>query len=174
MQDNATGPGNVRQIERMMRIYGTPLLRMCHAYLRNAALAEDAAQDTFLKAYQNLDGFRNEGELSEKAWLMRIAINTCRDYRRRVWFKNAECSVPFEHAGYLPTETDEDSIFLADEIAALPNKLKEVLLLHYYHSLSYDEIAALLRISRSTVYAGLEQAREKLRKGLEGGDRDGR
>lgn len=173
MQDDATGPGNVQQIEQMMRTYGTSVLRMCHAYLRNAALAEDAAQDIFLKAYQSLNSFRNEREFSEKAWLMRIAVNTCRDYRRRAWFRHAERSVPIEEAGDLTAEADMSARWLADEIAALPYKLKEVILLHYYQSLSYDEIAALLEISRSTVYARLERARAKLRKELEGWDSDG-
>jgi len=173
MQDNAMGPGNVQQIERMMRTYGTPLLRMCYVYLRNASLAEDATQDAFLKAYQNLDGFRNERQLSEKAWLMQIAVNTCRDYRRRAWFRYAEQSLSLEDIGYLPMESDMSAQWLAGEIEALPIKLKEIILLHYYQSLSYDEIAALLGISRSTVYARLERARGRLRKELEGWDTDG-
>ena len=73
------------QIRRLMESYGTAMLRMCYLSLQDVMLAEDAVQDSFLKAYQKWDTFR--GECSEKTWLMRIAINTCRDYRRRAWFR---------------------------------------------------------------------------------------
>ena len=53
----------------------------CFACLNDEALAEDAVQETFLKAYRALDRFRGDAE--EKTWLLRIAINTCRDLRRR-------------------------------------------------------------------------------------------
>ena len=64
-------------LERLMAQYGTALLRMCCLYLRDYSLAEDAVQETFLKAYARLDTFR--GDCSEQTWLMKIAINTCRD-----------------------------------------------------------------------------------------------
>ena len=82
----------------------TALVRMCCLCLGDASLAEDAAQETFLKAYRALDSFR--GECDEKTWLMRIAINTCRDMRRSRWTRHVdrrvtpemlpEASAPFE------------------------------------------------------------------------------
>lgn len=69
-----------RALVDMVERYQTPLRRMCCAILHDAALSEDAVQETFLKAYRAIDGFR--GECGEKTWLMRIAINTCRDMRR--------------------------------------------------------------------------------------------
>ena len=63
----------------LMQRYELPVKRMCCAFLQDAALAEDAAQETFLRAYRALDGFRSES--SEKTWLMRIAINVCKDMR---------------------------------------------------------------------------------------------
>lgn len=67
-------------LESLMARYQTPVLRMCFAYLRDRQLAEDAAQETFVKAYRALAAFR--GDSDEKTWLMRIAINTCKDMRR--------------------------------------------------------------------------------------------
>lgn len=67
-------------LEQAMARYEESLLRMCFAYLGDAALAEDAVQETFVKAYRALPDFR--GEAQEKTWLTRIAINTCKDVRR--------------------------------------------------------------------------------------------
>lgn len=55
------------RIERMVNLYQLPLLRLCVMYLRDESQAKDAVQETFLKAYRNLDGFR--GDASEKTWL---------------------------------------------------------------------------------------------------------
>ena len=73
--------------EDMIRAYGTPLLRLCAACLGDVSLAEDAVQDTFLKAYRHLDAFSAQGAEAEKAWLCRIAVNTCRDYLRSAWMR---------------------------------------------------------------------------------------
>ena len=72
-------------LRRLMAKYEVPIRRMCCMYLRDADLAADAVQDTFLKAYLALDQFR--GESSEKTWLMRIAINTCHSLRRSGWLR---------------------------------------------------------------------------------------
>ena len=64
-------------LEQLMNQYGDSLLRLCYLYLKDAALAQDAVQDTFVKAWKKLDTF--EGRSSEKTWLCRIAVNTCRD-----------------------------------------------------------------------------------------------
>ena len=79
-----------RWLEGAMARWEQSLLRTCFAYLGDLSLAEDAVQETFLKAWKNLDRFR--GEASEKTWLLRIAINTCKDVRRSAWFRRALCA----------------------------------------------------------------------------------
>ena len=64
-------------LARMVGEWQLPLLQTCCAVLGSEDLAKDAVQETFLKAYRGLPSFR--GECSEKTWLMRIAINVCRD-----------------------------------------------------------------------------------------------
>ena len=64
-------------LENAMAQYETPLLRLCCALLGDAALAEDAVQDTFIRAWRALPHFR--GDSSEKTWLTHIAVNVCRD-----------------------------------------------------------------------------------------------
>lgn len=69
---------NARQrLVRLVEQYQTDLLRLCYIQLHDTALAEDAVQETFIKAYRSFPSFR--GDCSEKTWLMRIAVNTCRD-----------------------------------------------------------------------------------------------
>ncbi len=70
---------------QLVETHGDSLLRMCCLYLNDRHLEEDAVQDTFVKAYRSLARFR--GDCSEKTWLMRIAINTCKNYRRSPWHR---------------------------------------------------------------------------------------
>ena len=71
---------NGLNIEEMIARYGGEILRLCLLYLGDRQLAEDAFQETFVKAWKGRDAFR--GESSEKTWLSRIAVNTCRDMLR--------------------------------------------------------------------------------------------
>ncbi|MDR0896353.1 MAG: sigma-70 family RNA polymerase sigma factor [Oscillospiraceae bacterium] len=172
--DSVRAAGNVHSeaIERMMDAYGTAVLRMCYAFLKDYALAEDAAQDAFIKAYRGLDGFLGAHEMSEKAWLMRIAVNTCKDYRRSAWFRFVDRNQPIEEAAQVQCLPSPSDRALMDEVMALPMKLKEVVLLYYYQGLDYNEIMQSLGISRSAVYDRLEKAKKKLRGALERWDCD--
>ena len=78
---------------RLVAEYQKPLLHMCTMMLRDDAAAEDAVQETFVKAWRALPQFRRE--CSEKSWLMRIAINTCRDMTRTAWFRHTERRVDY-------------------------------------------------------------------------------
>ena len=140
-------------------------------YLRDQEQAEDAVQETFLKAYRYFGAFR--GESAEKTWLMKIAINTCRDMRKTSWFLHMdrrvtpemlpEASVPFE-------EIEEGLIV---EVMNLPLRLREVVLLYYYYqNMDTNEIAQTLGITHSSVSGRLQRARKKLREILEGTDID--
>ena len=158
-------------IERLIIQYQTPLLRLCFVQLHDRALAEDAVQETFLKAYKGFDQFR--GDSSEKTWLTRIAVNTCRDYQRSGWFSHTDRSVTPE---MLPvaadTQPDTEDYDLSLAVMNLPRKLREVILLYYYHDMGTEEIAGTLGIAQSSVSNRLRRGREKLRGLLEGRDRD--
>lgn len=156
------------QFDQLVEMYQTALLRMCYLYLKDRTLAEDAVQETFLKAYRSMGNFR--GDCSPKSWLMRIAINTCRDMQRSGWFKHMDRRVtPELLVNSSVTPRDDDSM-LAVEMLNLSGKLQEVLLLYYYQGMTTAEIGKTLGISKPTVSRRLEQAREKLRGALNGGD----
>ena len=138
---------------------------MCCLYLRDAELAKDAVQETYLKAYRALDGFR--GECAEKTWFMRIAINTCRDMRRSAWFRHMDRRVTPDMlpAAFLPFEEADEELLLA--VMALPVKLRETVLLYFYQDMCVKEIAESLGLSSSAVSVRLDRAKKKLRIALE-------
>ena len=157
-----------RQAEliRLMEAYGTGLKRLCLLQLRDAWLAEDAVQETFIKAWRALAEFREES--SEKTWLSRIAVNTCRDYQRTGWFRRVDRSLTPED---LPErgavdEIPDDTVLQA--VAALRPELKECVLLRYYQGLTLEDTAQALQVSCSTVKRRLARANEQLRRRLEG------
>ena len=93
--ESVKGPDRKEErIERMVLQYQLPLLKLCYAYLHDEELAKDAVQETFIKAYRGLSGFRENA--SEKTWLSRIAINTCKDLRRTSWFRHVDRAVTLD------------------------------------------------------------------------------
>ena len=151
-------------LERAMAQYEEPLLRMCFAYLGDAALAEDAVQETFVKAYRALKGFR--GEADEKTWLLRIAINTCKDVRRGAWFRHVDRNAALEEIPFSAPCAEYDDT-LTSAIMRLARKDREAVLLCYYQGLSGQEAAEVLGVTKATVYNRLKKAKAALKKELE-------
>ena len=164
------GPDNEEKMEqRMIRLveeYQVPLKRMCILWLGDAALAEDAAQETFLRAYAALPRFR--GECSEKTWLMRIAVNVCRNMRRGGWFRHVDRRVTPDDLPEpaVPFAEKDDTVIRA--VGQLPPREREVILLYFYQDMSMREIASALHIAVSNVSRRLTAARKALKKQLEG------
>ena len=156
-------------ITRLVETYQMDLLRMSFVYLRDRALAEDAVQETFVKAYKSLDSFR--GDSSEKTWPTRILINTCKDTLKTSWFRHLDRRMTPEDLPEPAAPQDGDEGALMDEILRLPAKYKDVILLYYYENMPEREIADALSIGVSTVSVRLSKARKKLRITLEGGPR---
>ncbi len=142
-----------------------PLLRLCYAWLFDTALAEDAVQETFFKAWKGWDRFRAESD--EKTWLTRIAINTCKDMLKSSWARNTDRSVVPDSLpeGSVPFDERDDTVTRA--VLSLPPKLKEATLLHWYQGLTLEEMTKVLRLPRSTVNYRLKKAKEALKAELE-------
>ena len=157
-------------IERLILQYQTPLLRLCYVQLQDQALAEDAVQETFLKAYKGFASFR--GDSSEKTWLTRIAVNTCRDFQRGGWFKHTDRRVTPDMLPVGTVQPDTEDLDLSLAVMKLPRKMREAILLYYYQDMSTEEIAETLDIAQSSVSNRLRRGREKLRKLLEGRDQN--
>ena len=153
-------------LENAMERWEASLMRMCFAYLGDVTLAEDAVQETFLKAWKGYERFR--GEANEKTWLMRIAINTCKDVRRSAWFRHMDGSAALESLPepQAPFSAEDDAVTRA--VMELRPKYREVILLRWYQDMSGSEVAQTLRIPKSTVYNRLKKAYAILQKELEG------
>ena len=166
-----SGTEDVREQEliRLMQLYGDSIKRMCCVYLHDLGAAEDAAQDTFIKVYDHLDQLLSGEIRSEKAWLMRIAINTCKDALRSSWMRHIDRRQTIETLPLAFNSAHEDSLALTQAIMALPPKLKDIVLLHYYQDLNLRVCAQILGISAPTATRRLQQAQKKLKYELEGG-----
>ena len=152
-------------LERLMHEYGNGLVRLCYACLRDEGLAHDAAQEAFFKAWRALDALR-AGE-TERAWLYRIAINTCRDMQRGAWARHiSRRALEDVHEPAYEMEACDQEPLRA--VLALPPKDRQAVFLHYYQGFSQEEIARVLGVPSATVRSRLMRARKKLKKALKG------
>lgn len=119
---------------QLVEKYQTALLYTCCIYLRDRALAEDAEQETFLKAYKAMGNFR--GECSEKTRLMRIAMNTCHDMKRSGWFRYMDRHITPDLLPEPQVVSVESGVEMVSEIMKLPPRLREVILLYYYQNMN--------------------------------------
>ena len=81
------------RLEEWIRLHGDKVLRACYLWLKDVQLAEDAMQETFLKAWKALPEYEQRAQMSDLAFLLRIAVNTCRDMRRGFWFTRVNRAV---------------------------------------------------------------------------------
>ena len=155
-----------KELAQMMAEYKTQLMRVAYMYLGDEALAEEAVQDTFIKAYNHMDRFR--GESSIKTWLTRIIINTCKDVRRSAWFRNRARTTTLDAVpdqGQADTYSD-DTVLQA--VMNLSERDKQVILLRFYQEMTVPEIAKVLRIPASNASSRLNRAKAHLRESLKG------
>lgn len=165
---SAEVPGEVRKerFEQWFNDYANEVLRICFIYLRDVSQAQDAMQETFLKAWRAMDRLPRQADA--KAWLMRIAINTCHDIHRSKWFRHTDLRRALEDLPPQLTAVLPEDHTLLLEVYDLPEKYKQVLLLYYYQEMTLEETAACLGISRSAVHQRLIKARSLLKGRLTG------
>ena len=152
-----------RAIER----YGDMVRRLCLVHLKNPADTEDIFQNVFLKYVLSPVVF--ESPEHEKAWLIRVTINACKDLVKS-FFRSR--TVPLEELLDQPAPLSEERREVLEAVLALPQKYRDAVYLHYYEGYTAAEIGKLLGKNTNTVYTLLTRAREQLRNTL-GGDRDG-
>ena len=171
-QDAVSHGEHKAKLAQWIAEYSGSLLKTCYVYLHNLQQAEDAVQDTFLKAYNSMIRENRQTLSSDKAWLMRIAINVCHDYYRSRWYRYIDKSTAVEDLPQnLIAVSPEDRSLLA-EVIRLPEKAKQVLLLYYYQEMTLQETADVLQISRSAVHKRLHNAQAILKGKLTGRDFD--
>ena len=148
-----------QEAERLVNAYSDLILRLSYTYLKSTQDGEDICQTVLLKLLAEDESF--ESPEHEKAWVIRTAINACKDelraFRRR--------AVPLDGLAEAVAPEPPRSEVL-DAVTALPEKYRTVLNLFYYEELSVREIGTLLGVEASTVTTRLARARKRLRERL--------
>ena len=146
--------------QRLVDTYSDLILRISLIYLKQTCDAEDICQEVFLKLLSN-DLLFEQPE-HEKAWIIRTAINACKDHLRRSFFRR---NVPLEEYTEQPEQPDScQESELLDLVLRLPENCRISLILHYYEGYSVREIAELLGKRENTVSAWLSRGRKRLKK----------
>ena len=169
--------GDLDSFNQLVLRWERPIYALAYRVLGREEDARDVAQETFLRAFRALKGFKGQSKFS--SWLYRIALNLCRDWIRRE--RRAPVSqVPegmdiSELAGAaVPSELIEDRVsrqqlgrVVGRVMAGLPEEQRTAIILKEYHGLTFQEIAELLDCPLSTVktrlYQGLTVLRRQLR-----------
>lgn len=131
-------------------------------YLKDEGLAQDATQETFLKAYRKLSSFKEQSNIA--TWLTSIAINTCKNIIRKSKSKEPMLSL-IEAEYYISSNTtdSDEKLSVTDAVFSLQDEYKEVILLRFYRDLSIKDIAKMLHIPETTVNYRLLKAKALLK-----------
>ena len=148
-----------------LKKYSDMVRRICFLYLHNSADADDVFQEVFLKLLRNKTPF--ESAEHEKAWLIRVTINKCKDMLKSFWRKNIDSIENIE----LPFE-DKVTGELLQVVLSLPKKYKDVIYLYYYEEYTVPEMAKLLNKKENTIYSHLHRAKALIKEKLRGKEYD--
>ena len=162
--------GNLEAFTNLVELYQVPVYNLCYRMLGNLEQAEDAAQETFLKAYKGLRRYDPDHRFS--TWLLSIASHQCID-----WLRRKRLSI-FSLEQLLPSQKKPDAKLGPEETLVLNERQHEMheilnrlgtrdralVVLHYWYDLSYEDIAQSLSLSTSAVKSRLYRARRELAK----------
>ncbi len=149
-------------LESLMRTYARSVYQQAHLYTGNPVMADDVTQNVFLAAYRHLGAIRNP-----KAWLTRATLNAARNMLRDLArHPAAELPADLPDAGADPAARYEEQDVI-EAILALPEDLRQVIVLVYYQGSLGREAGSLLGVPEGTVRSRLARARRLLRQRLE-------
>jgi RNA polymerase sigma-70 factor (ECF subfamily) len=168
--------GDADSFNELIHRWERPIYALAYRQIGREEDARDVCQDTFLRAYRALNGFRGQAKFS--SWLYRIALNLCRDWMRRerrtpVVQAPEDMDVMDLAAAREPSESIEDRVGRHDltraverAMALLPEEQRTAIILKEYQGLTFQEIADLLGCPLSTVKTRLYQGLTVLRREL--------
>ncbi len=146
----------VPDAQRAVHEYGNSLFRLCSVMTGNRDDAEDAVQECFLKYVEKAPDF-NDTE-HEKAWLIRVASNICKDILRKRKHQSFVSLDEIRNLGVC-----EDNAQILELLISLEEKYRIVIHLHYVEGYKAREIASMLGISEAAVKKRLQRGREALK-----------
>lgn len=142
--------------ESKFKAYGDMLYKLCLVYLRKPEDAEEAMQEAFIKLLYHSPSFTDNEH--QKRWLIRIAVNICKDKLKSFWHKNV---LPLDETLPAPEKSGDGQI--EEAILTLPAIYKSAIHLYYYENYKIEEIAEILHLSPSAVKMRLKRGREALK-----------
>lgn len=151
---------------RAIEKYADMVRRICMIHLKNHADTEDIFQTVFLKYVMDDTVFANEEH--EKAWLIRVTVNACKDLIRNFFRSRTQPLDELQACSHIP----EEHIEVLQAVLSLPEKYRDPIYLHYYEGYTAAEIGQILKKNVNTVYTLLGRAKNQLRDRL-GGDWNG-
>lgn len=151
--------------QRLVCAHADTILRVCYTYLHSRADAEDICQDVLIKLLQRGEPFDTAEH--ERAWVVRVAINACKDKLRK---DKLGAVVSLDDVGELEAAPDVSEVAadgrsqsVLEAVQSLPLVYREPIYLHYYEGYSVRECAQLLGLSESAVAQRLSRARKQLK-----------
>jgi RNA polymerase sigma-70 factor (ECF subfamily) len=169
--------GDVDSFNQLILRWERPIYALAYRVIGREEDARDVCQETFLRAFRALPGFKGQAKFS--SWIYRIALNLCRDWirrqRRTPVVQMPEDAEAIERiAARDPVESIEDlvarkelSAIVAEAMAVLPEEQRTAIILKEYHGMTFQEIAELQGCPLSTVKTRLYQGLTVLRRNLE-------
>ncbi len=151
------------EVNRAVERYADMVQRICFYHLKNRTDTEDVFQNVFLKYMMYEKPFCDSEH--EKAWLLRVSINACKDYLKAFFRRNI---VSLETLGEMEAETAEDYQEVLEAVLSLPEKYKDVIYLSYYEGYTAAEIGKILGKAENTVYSLLSRGRGMIKEKLGG------
>lgn len=159
--------------------YGDELVRLAYSYVKDADTAKDMVQNTFIKCYDHLDGFRYDAQM--KTWLYRITINECKDYLKSWSYRMIRVKSMIQSTAKSVSPSVEKTVMdhydraaLKETVFSLPKMYREVVYLYYYESLKTEEIADVLDLPLNTVKTRIRRAKQRLKLKIEEAGLNGR
>jgi len=159
--------GDQEAFTKIVETFQNPVYNLCYRMLGDSQLAEDAAQETFWRAYRNLN--RYDEKRPFPTWLLSIAAHYCIDQQRKKRLPSVDLDEIIEFSAEDPAPnpestaiTNEFSEEIQRQLSSLSEGDRAVLILRYFHEMSEDEICETLKISKSAVKSRLHRARQHM------------
>jgi len=162
--------GDTEAFSELVNLHQHAVYNLAYRFMRDATLAEDMAQETFLKAFRLLKGFR--GDCAFSTWLYRVTCSVCltelKRQRRRAEAPLTPTQGEAARATHQPSlEQAETAERIRRCVTKLPERYATVVTLYYFQGVSYDEIAEIMKIPLGTLKTWMHRARNQLRKLVE-------
>lgn len=152
-----------QEVNRAIDLYSDTIRRICMLHLKNAADTEDIFQTVFLKYALSDVCFENNEH--EKAWLIRVTINACKDLLKSFW----KHTIALDEIIEQPSNISPDHKEVLEAVLSLPARYRDVVYLNFYEGYTAPEISQILHKNVNTVYTLLNRSKQMLQKKLAGG-----